>query len=225
MTTSGGTLFPQRLTKIDELTRSDHFYLEANDECLFFGDYSARKGFAHSATNSLIANFKRPVQYKNTPSWQYKLRDIQAAARAFSQNLSSVFSEITCVPIPPSKLKTDPEYDDRMVAMLKAMRGPKGVTPDIRELVIQSKPMPAAHGSESRLPPYEWEAAYSIDESVAQPTPAWIGIIDDVLVTGCRFRAVSNVLRARFPQARITGLFIARRVPEAIDLSEFDIDF
>lgn len=224
MTTSGGTLFPQRLTKIDELTRGDHSYLEPSDECLFFGDYSARKGFSHSATNGVIANFKRPVKYKNTLSWQYKLREIQTVARAFSQNLSSVFSKITCVPIPPSKLKTDPEYDDRMLAMLRAMRAPAGITPDVRELVIQSRPMPAAHGSENRLPPNEWIAAYSIDETLAMPAPTWIGIIDDVLVTGCRFRAMSNVLHARFPHARITGLFIARRVPEAIDLSEFDID-
>jgi hypothetical protein len=223
MTTSDATLFPQRLTKIDELTRGDHTFLDQSDECLFFGDYSARKGFAHSATNSLIANFKRPVKYKNTPSWQYKIRDINAAAHAFSQNLGSAFSKITLIPIPPSKLKNDPEYDDRMIAMLQAMRAPAGITPDIRELVVQTKAMPAAHGSENRLPPNEWQTAYSIDEKLASPTPAWIGIIDDVVVTGCRFRAMSNVLKARFPQARVTGLFIARRVPEALDLSAFDL--
>ena len=224
MTTSGGTLFPQRLTKIDELTRGDHTFLDQSDECLFFGDYSARKGFAHSATNSLIANFKRPVKYKGHASWQYKIRDINAAAHAFSQNLGSAFSKITLVPIPPSKLKSDPEYDDRMIAMLRAMRAPAGIAPDIRELVVQTKAMPAAHGNENRLPPKDWEAAYSIDETTAVPTPTWIGIIDDVLVTGCRFRAMSNVLKARFPQTRITGLFIARRVPEALDLSAFDLD-
>lgn len=221
--TSDATLFPERLTKIDELTLGDHTYLTGSDECYFFGDYSARKGFSYSATNSVIANFKRPVKYRNTPSWQYKKSEILAVARAFSRNLSSAFSNITCVPIPPSKLKTDPEYDDRMMAMLTAMKGPPGIFPDVRELVIQSKAMPAAHGSENRLPPHEWAAAYVIDETLAQPAPSWIGIIDDVLVTGCRFRAMSNVLKARFPQARITGLFIARRVPEAIDLSEFEI--
>ena len=111
-----------------------------------------------------------------------------------------------------------------MIAMLRAMRAPAGIAPDIRELVVQLKAMPAAHGNENRLPPHDWEAAYSIDETVAAPTPAWIGIIDDVLVTGCRFRAMSNVLKVRFPQTRITGLFIARRVPEALDLSAFGLD-
>jgi len=30
------------------------------------------------------------------------------------------------VPIPPSKLKNDPEYDDRMMAMLNALQAPAG---------------------------------------------------------------------------------------------------
>jgi hypothetical protein len=59
-----------------------------------------------------------------------------------------------------------------------------------------------------------------IDEAVAEQAPTWIGIIDDVLVTGCKFRAMSNVLKSRFPDARITGLFIARRVLETPSFSE-----
>jgi hypothetical protein len=220
MTTSGDTLFPSRLTKIDELTRADHSYLQEGDECLFFGEYSARRGFAHSATNGVIANFKRPLRYKDTPSWGYKIREINSVAQAFSHNIGPAFESLTLVPVPPSKLKTDPEYDDRMMSMLTALRPPPGLSPDIRELVVQTQQMPPAHDSSNRPPPWEWEQIYQIDEGLATPTPGWLGIIDDLLVTGCRFRAMSNVLRRRFPQARITGLFIARRVPEAVDLSD-----
>lgn len=220
MTTSGDNSFPSQLTKIDELTRGDHTFLETGDECLFFGDYSARRGFAHSATNGVIANFKKPVKYKGTSSWKYKAREINAVARAFSSNIGSAFSSLTLVPVPPSKLKTDPEYDDRMMDMLRALRAPAGLTPDVRELVVQTQPMPAAHDSTNCPPPAEWEKVYAIDKSLTHEMPNWIGIIDDLLVTGCRFRAMSNILKKRFPTARITGLFIARRVPEAIDLSE-----
>jgi hypothetical protein len=224
MTTSDNTLFPQRLTKIDELTRGDHTYLEVTDECLFFGDYTARKGFSHSATNNMILNFKKPMKFKATASWQYKAKAIGAVARAFSENLGTALGSITIIPIPPSKVRADPEYDDRLMTMLRAVQAPQGIKPDIRELVVQAKTMPASHESENRLPPAEWERAYQIDERLAAPTPRWIGIIDDLLVTGCRFRAMSNVLKARFPEARVTGLFIARRVPEAIDLSAFDLE-
>ena len=60
-----------------------------------------------------------------------------------------------------------------------------------------------------------WESVYAIDEGLTAQQPKWIGIVDDLLVTGCRFRAMSNVLRQRFPDARITGLFIARRAGRA----------
>ncbi len=141
-------------------------------------------------------------------------------AQAFSANIGSKFGSLTLVPVPPSKLKTDSEYDDRMMDMLRALRAPAGINPDVRELVVQTKPMPAAHGSAYRPPPDEWEKVYAIDEALAQREPTWIGIIDDVLVTGCKFRAMSNVLKRRFPDARITGLFIARRVLETPSFSE-----
>jgi hypothetical protein len=224
MTTSNNTSFPQRLTKIDELTRGDHTYLDATDECLFFGEYTARKGFAHSATNNLVLNFKKPIRRKGMPDWQYKGKAIREVAQAFSQNLGSRLATLTLVPIPPSKLKTDAEYDDRLMEMLRTLNAPSGIKPDVRELISQAKTMPASHESENRLPPSEWEKCYQIEERLVAPSPVWIGIIDDLLVTGCRFRAMSNVLKARFPQARVTGLFIARRVPEAIDLSAFELD-
>jgi hypothetical protein len=135
-------------------------------------------------------------------------------------NIGNAFGSITLVPVPPSKVRTDPAYDDRMMDMLRALRAPPGMMPDVRELVIQTQPMPAAHDSANRPPPAEWEKVYAIDEALTQRVPTWIGVIDDLLVTGCRFRAISNVVKQRFPEARITGLFIARRVPEAVDWSE-----
>lgn len=219
-TTLGNILFPARLTKIDELTRSDHSYLEAGDECLFFGDYTARKGFSHSATNQMIHNFKKPIRFRNTPSWRYKTQAINAAANALSQNIGAALSKLTLVPVPPSKLKTDVEYDDRIMDMLRAITAPVGVSPDIRELVQQTHQMAAAHETANRPPPEEWEKVYAVDEVLAQKDPNWIVIIDDLLVTGCRFRAMSNVLKKRFPAVRITGIFLARRVPEAIDLAQ-----
>ena len=220
MTTSGGTSFPSRLTKIDELTRADHNFLDADDECLFFGEYTARKGWSFSATNKLVLNFKKPVDRRGKPEWRYKSQAIQEVARAFSSNIGEAFNLITLVPVPPSKVRADPEYDDRMMDMLKALHAPSGMKPDVRELVIQNRPMPAAHDSTKRPPPIEWEKVYAIDETLANREPTWIGIIDDLLVTGCRFRAMSNVLKRRFPAVRITGLFIARRVPESVDISE-----
>lgn len=220
MTISGDNSFPSRLTEIDDLTRKDHTFLEDADECLFFGEYTARKGFAHSPTNQLILNFKKPMERRNSPDWRYKTQAINKVANAFSNEITSDFSTLTLVPIPPSKLKTDPQYDDRMMNMLRALRAPAGIAPDIRELILQSQPMRAAHDNNDRPRPDELEKIYQINQVLSQPNPTWIAVIDDVLTTGSHFRAMSNVLRRRFPEARITGLFIARRVPEAIDCKE-----
>jgi len=65
--TSGDT-FPQRLTKIDDLTRPDHFYLTPGDDCYFLCEYTARKGFAFSTTNHLVLNFKKSM--KKRGAWQ-----------------------------------------------------------------------------------------------------------------------------------------------------------
>lgn len=221
MTTSAGSSFPSRFTRIDDLTRGDHNHLLPGDECLFFGDYTARKGWAHSATNQLILNFKMPVNWRGTNRWPHKQRAIRTVADLFSARIGSRFEELTLVPVPPSKLKTDPEYDDRMMDMLRALKPPAGISADVREIVTQTEPIGAAHESSSRPPPEAWESVYEIDETLTGQSPRWIGIVDDLLVTGCRFRAMSNVLSRRFPKARITGLFIARRVPEAIDFSDF----
>lgn len=51
-----------RLTKIDELTRGQHYHLSEDDTCYFFGEYTARKGYAFSNTNNLIHNFKKGVE-------------------------------------------------------------------------------------------------------------------------------------------------------------------
>jgi hypothetical protein len=62
---------------------------------------------------------------------------------------------------------------------------------------------------------------YRIDEQIAEPEPKAIGIIDDVLTAGSHFRAMKDLLLARFPNVPITGIFIARRVFPNDDLSEF----
>jgi len=43
-----------------------------------------------------------------------------------------------------------------------------------------------------------------------------------VLTTGAHFGAASNVLQRTSPGVRVIGVFIARRVPEAADVEDFD---
>jgi len=217
--TSGST-FPQRLTKIDDLTRPDHSYLTADDECYFLGEYTARKGFAFSPTNNLVLNFKKKMDRRGRPEWRYKGIAIRDAAVALRAALADKAREVlTFVPVPPSKAKTDPMYDDRLLQMLAGL-WPTQPT-DVRELVVQPASTEAVHDSDDRPTPAELQARYALDRNLMNPPPQTLAIIDDVLTTGAHYLAVKSVLRTVFPATPIVGLFIARRVPEAVDIEDF----
>ncbi len=218
---TSGQGFPQRLTKIDELTRPDHYYLAATDECYFIGEYSARKGFAVSATNNLILNLKKGMDRRGRPEWSHKARAIEAAATALRASLSdNARTMLTFVPVPPSKAKGDPLYDDRLVQVLRAIWPDCAV--DIRELILQQQSTDAVHDRAERPSPAELEARYALDPALLAPNPQIIAVVDDVVTTGAHFVAVRNMLRQHFPDTKIVGLFIARRVPEAVDIEDFD---
>jgi hypothetical protein len=221
MMTSASTSLP-RLTKIDDLTRPDHSYLAAADDCYFLGEYTARKGFAFSTTNQLIFNLKKGVERRGKPEWQYKERAIQTAAAALRASLNDNARQmLTFVPVPPSKAKTDPLYDDRLVQVLRGVWPGQAI--DVRELIVQPTSTAAVHDRDGRPTPAELEAGYVIDRSLLQPKPQLIAVVDDMVTTGAHFVAIRNMLRREFPDTKIVGIFITRRVPEAVDIEDFEL--
>lgn len=207
-----------RLQKIDELTRRDHYYLEGGDHCYYFGEYTAGAGHAYSATNQLIHNLKKTMDKRGTAQWRHKGIAIDQVAQLLRSAIKAE-AQLTFVPLPPSKAKDDPLYDDRLVQVLQAVC--TGRPAEYRELLLQRQSVPAAHTSDVRPTPAEVAANYEINEEAADPPPQTIFLLDDVLTTGCHFKAAQCVLTERFPQANVVGLFIARRVPKSVDV-EFD---
>lgn len=69
-----------------------------------------------------------------------------------------------------------------------------------------------ARGNDDRVAVVELLEVYSIDESLANPEPKVIGIVDDMLTAGTHYRAMHTILKIRFPHAHIIGLFVARRI-------------
>ena len=135
--------FADRFTRIDELTRPDHVWLTEDDACLFLGEYTAREGYAYSVTNNLIHNFKKSPDRRGRPEWRHKERAIERAAAAFRRALGDDPPPLTLVPVPPSKARGDPLYDDRMTRMLQAIWPDQQA--DIRELIVQTESTTAAH--------------------------------------------------------------------------------
>ena len=202
---------------IDELTRPDHCYLEESDTCAFIGEYTPRGGFQHSTTNNLIFNLKKDVSLRGTPQWPYKASAISQAAIAIRGVFSDAYlSTLTLVPIPPSKARHDPAYDDRMTKVLRCIRPSPPL--DVRELIVQADNMEPAHGSDVRPGPDVIIAGYFLSEEVAEPTPRRLVVVDDVLTNGAHFKAAQRILQTRFPRVPVCGFFIARRVvPDVAD--------
>lgn len=205
----------EKLSQIDELTRPDHYYLLDSDQCYYFGEYTARKGFSHSATNSLILNLKKNVVHAGQPGYQYKNVAIQNVSNCLNSLLSHP-ELISFVPVPPSKHRNDPLYDNRLNQVLDQFRVLNNNV-DYRDLVIQTTSTEATHNADNRLSPEELLDLYTIDQSLIAGIRQHIFIFDDMLTTGSHFKAIEQLLNNYIDNIIIYGLFVARRAPEAID--------
>jgi predicted amidophosphoribosyltransferase len=149
---------------------------------------------------------------RGRPEWKYKEWAINRSGDLLREAIPREWlARATLVPIPPSKAKDDPRYDDRLLRVLQRVE--TGL--DVRELVVQRRSTAAAHESDDRPRPADLLAIYTIDETKIEPEPNKLVIFDDLLTTGCHFKAGARLLRDRFPNAPIIGLFIARRAPES----------
>ncbi|MEP1891115.1 MAG: hypothetical protein ABJJ14_05565 [Cyclobacteriaceae bacterium] len=199
-----------RLRKIDELIRSDHYYLEAEDECYYLLEYTAGKGFEYSKANSIITNFKKKMNRQGMPDWKYKAKSIREVSGYLLGVLGTDYlSQVTLMPIPPSKAKSDPNYDDRMLQMLNQMC--QGVNTDIRELITLKQTIQASHERADRPSPDELIDCFQIDDSLCHTPVNTILLFDDMITTGSHFKACKRMILDLFPEASVYGIFIARR--------------
>ena len=210
MVTSSGN-FPRRLTNIDDLTRRDHYHLRESDDCYYLGEYTSHEDYKYSSTNQLIHNFKKSIDRRPRPEWRYKEQAIREVARVFRRAIpGDLVDQLTFVPIPPSKARDHPLYDDRMTRLLRLIRPRPSL--DVRELIIQTESTAAAHEMDTRPVPETIEAQYKLDMALTNPPPRRLVLADDLLTTGAHFRAAKAVLERRYPETPILGIFIARRV-------------
>jgi hypothetical protein len=201
-----------RLIRIDDALRTEHSYLTPQDECYCLGEYIPRGGFAAGPVNSMISNFKKPVTRRALPEYRHKENDIVRAGHFVSTVLAAeTVANSTLVPIPPSKARDDPLYDDRLSRVLRS-----GLpNADVRELVVMRESTRAHHEyaeGERRPTPDEYFELLRLDEAqLAQPIRPTVILFDDVLTNGTHFKACKRLITEHAPATRVIGLFIGRR--------------
>ena len=200
-----------KLSEIDDLSLSDHPDITADDRCFFFGEYTPDTGYEGSKTNDLILNFKKPPDRRSTSQWKYKEEAIEKIAEAFKKSFKAdTLQKVTLVPIPSSRIKGDPLYDDRMLRVLKKLSKKLNKHLDIRELILQHKSTPPDHTARSRQSLQDLIENYYVDKKLINPKPEKIVLFDDVLTNGRHFTAAKQVLEKQYPSMKIFGVFVAR---------------
>lgn len=211
-----------RFRRIDETNIGDHHHLTAADECYFLFEYTAHKRYDYSTTNNLISNLKKKPGASSIAELRYKAAAIRQCAAYIAAAVNrDRLPDWTIVPIPPSKQKSDPAYDDRLLRVCRLLDAPRPL--DIRELVVQAQSTVAAHEAEAgeRHSLDNLLAIYQIDKAMVRPAPKGILLVDDVLTAGTHYRAMHTILTRRFPGVPIHAMFIARRVfpPDEVEES------
>lgn len=185
----------------------------------FLWEYAAGEGY-QAAENQLIFNFKKSPSKAGTPEYEYKapaIRRIGDAIGGFNWVEGCLF-----VPVPPSKTPDHPDYDDRLIRALEHAKT-RCSTVHWDELITQTSDLEKFHTQDGkRLPPNELAKYYTVKQ--VDPPPQILLIFDDVLTTGSHYKAVKKKLSEVYPDARIIGIFVSRRVPPRPDAEDFGFD-
>lgn len=203
---------PRLSTFAHEIMGDAHAHLEATDECYFIWEYTRGQRYDYSEANQLITNLKiRPSEIRANPQRaRYKQAAINKCAQVIADNIVNV-DGVVFVPVPSSRVSTDPDYDDRMAAILRRVNEIKRI--DARELVVQTaNTRRSREAGADRLRQSELLDVWQIDESLTDPPPHTIVVVDDMLTAGTHFKAMQRLLQQRFPDAKVDGLFITRRI-------------
>lgn len=187
-----------KLSKIESrlFLLGEHSYLDSSDECYFANAYDSPN---QPAVKPFIISLK-----------QGDKSAILAAAKELVSILPHDWVQrFTFVPMPSSRCDKD---------SVKTIVQKMPVT-DARVLLLQKENTPASHRRGWRPTPIYRSGFMRLNEAETDPKPGTIVVVDDVLATGSHFRAAKTVLRERWPNIRVIGLFLARaylRYPAAL---------
>lgn len=223
---------PPRLTEVGEQEQPDHFHLPADAKCYFWGEYTPYehtqgKKWNFSPTNQLISNLKKRRDRASRAELGYKSTAIQQVAEQFAKSwkwqMLHEQHRVALIPIPPSKARTDPAYDARMLEVVTLIARNVGLPLDIRDCLSSSGVHAASHEAQARPSPEELYAELHFDPATGKPDqpPGVIFLFDDMLTTGAHYVAATRRLAEVFPGVQIIGNFVARRIlPDPFD--DFD---
>lgn len=204
-------MLPERFIRIDARGRVSHRLLRPDDQVYYLGEYAAGAGYV-APVNGLIRNFKiKPSSLQRSPvRRRHKEGAIREIAVALTRHFSGLDPSAVIVPIPTSKVPTDPDYDRRLLRALQVCRAELRL--DVRELIKQKCSTAADHETTGRQSFRQLIANCYVDAALSAPRPSLIVLFDDVLAEGKHFKVCQRLLRDHYGEIPIVGCFIARSI-------------
>ncbi|MCC9043563.1 hypothetical protein LNQ81_12855 [Myroides sp. M-43] len=123
-------------------------------------------------------------------------------------NVKVVKANWSIVVIPPSKSKSDPLYDDRLLQILEHA-GLSDVVVDIFFIEETREPSHTNQNVNNRSVEFH-QNIIKYDKKLIPILKNNIIIFDDVITSGAQYKAVKNILLDINPDYNIRGMFIAR---------------
>jgi predicted amidophosphoribosyltransferase len=203
------------VSQLDDRARTDHPYLSPSDDCWCLSEYVSGPGYHAGGVNQLITNLKcrTSVAAANPLRRRHKQRAIDSMANALRGAVTLAWVEsATWIPIPPSRILRDPDYDDRLTRVLRSAFADCDL--DLRVVLYQSTSILADHANRRRIDSNSlYECIYANGDAIgARPLRDRLVLFDDVLTTGKHYKCCERRLRDHLPDIPITGLFLTRRV-------------
>lgn len=203
-----------RFTKIDDLTRPQHRFLDEGDVVVYLGEYTVNGGYKIE-TNSHILNLKMSPtkQHTNPNQFRYKSLSIDYwAAKLRSAVAPERVSKIAWFPIPCSKPVEHEEYDDRLPRLLRRAFGNAAI---VLNAISQRGTRIAAHDTGDRPDPARLMAGWDFQPLPIPDQVDTLAIFDDVITRGASYNAARQLLRQAYPGRSIEGVFLARAVHDS----------
>lgn len=205
-----------RFIVLDEKDIHQHSFIQKEDNIIYLGLYYSGEGYRGEG-NSLILNLKKPVDRRGSDEWQYKQDAINFVAQKITEVMDDVSSEKGrwyWIPIPPSKLEGNPMFDDRINQILElAQSNCSNQNNIVANVIKQNSDREASSTSGNTRNVDTLRANYTMLSipSSYDPFIDEIIVFDDMLTTGCHFKAAQKLILDSYPNARVNGVFIARR--------------
>ncbi|MBD1997310.1 hypothetical protein H6G00_11835 [Leptolyngbya sp. FACHB-541] len=174
--------------------------------------YTPGEGYSFSETNNLISNLKA------SPQQQQRLRYKRLAMEKFAAEVIDLFtdglkktSSLVLVPMPPSKAKDHPDYDNRIeVVAQRVAEAFENIV--CLPLLVTIESHEGYHTSGASREAEDIYNSIAVDEEITgyYSEGSTFVILDDILTSGAHYAAARRKLLERFSNTEVKGLFWAK---------------